>query len=185
MATQIINNGASLRIISPAGTRNVLKQQIREIGLLGGTTVKIDIGQGALNNVFIAYADVTNPVTGSPDALVDAINAMFTTSTGGNATEAKQDSEITELQNIKTRMDNLLGKVDTLNDRVFIEPLLVDEGTPGIIYKGYAIPGSAVNAAVWAIEKITLAADVTTKKWAGGNKNFDKIWNNRSELIYS
>ncbi len=185
MATQIINNGASLKITSPSGTRTILKQQIREINLLGGTTVKIDIGQGALNNVFIVHADVTSPVTATPADLVDAINAMLATSTDGNATEAKQDSEITELQNIKTRMDNLLGKVDTLNDRVFIEPLLVDEGTPGIIYKGYAIPGSAVNAAVWAIEKITLAGEVTTKTWAGGNKTFDKIWNNRSTLVYS
>jgi hypothetical protein len=184
MATQVINNGATLKIIKDAVTKLISKSQIIEISVVNTNVIKLDTGQG-LYNTFISFPDVTSPVTANPDALRDAINTMLTTGGAGSATEAKQDNEITELQNIKTRMDSLLGKVDTLNDRVFIEPLLVDEGTPNTIYKGYAIPGASTANAVWAVEKVTVVGDVTTKKWAGGNKNFDKIWDNRAALIYS
>jgi hypothetical protein len=184
MATEIVNNGATLKLTIGTVSKLILKTQIKEISVVNTNVIKLDTGQGLYNN-FITYADVTNPVTANPEALRDAINAMLTTGGGGSATETKQDAEITELQNIKTRMDTLLGKVDTLNDRVFIEALLVDEATPNTIYKGYAIPGASTANPVWAIEKTTCLGDVTIKKWASGNKNFDKVWNNRAVLIYS
>ncbi len=184
MATEIINNGATLKLTIGTVSKLILKTQIREISVVNSNIIKLNTGQGLYNN-FITFADVTNPVTANPEALRDAINAMLTTGGGGSATEIKQDSEITELQNIKTRMDTLLGKVDVLNDRVFIEPLLVDEATPNTIYKGYAIPGASTANPVWAIERITISGDVTIKKWSAGNKNFDKVWDNRAALVYS
>ena len=187
MAVEIINNGATIKIIKDGASKLISKIQIREISVVNTNIIKLDTGQG-LYNTFITFADVTNPVTANPDALRDAINSMLAsggTVGSGGATEAKQDSEITELQNIKTRIDTLLGKVDVLNDRVFIEALLVDEATPNTIYKGYAIPGASTANPVWAIERITVSGDVTIKKWAGGNKNFDKIWDNRGTLTYS
>jgi hypothetical protein len=186
MGTEIINDGASLRIIQNGLTRLVVKLQIKEILVISGNIVKIDKGSG-LYNIFIPHADVTNPVTANAEALRDAINAMLNTgNTGGTgaATEAKQDNQIIEMQNMNTKMTSMLGKIDTLNDRVFIEALLIDEATPNTIYKGYAIPGSATNAAVWAIERVTISGDVTVTKWAAGNKNFDKVWDNRSSLTY-
>ncbi|MCC7302502.1 MAG: hypothetical protein IT233_07670 [Bacteroidia bacterium] len=173
-AIQIINNGASLKIITIDGTRNILKQQIREVSPLDDGIVKIDIGMGALNNIFVAYADVTNPATASAEALVEAINAMLlnTPNLAGVSTETKQDAEIVELQSIKT-------------NQLLSEPLITDEKTPNTVYKGYATPGSLTTAPVWAIQKITSSNDVITTQWAGGNKNFDKIWNNRKTLSYS
>ncbi|MCC7302776.1 MAG: hypothetical protein IT233_09050 [Bacteroidia bacterium] len=172
--TQIINNGASLKIITVDGTRNILKQQIREVSPLADGVIKIDIGLGSLSNIFITHADVCNPVTASPEALVEAINAMLlnTPNLAGVSTEAKQDAEITELQNIKT-------------NQLLSEPVICDEKTPNTVYKGYAAPGSLTSDAVWAIQKITSSNDVITTLWAGGNKNFDKIWNNRKTLQYS
>ncbi len=64
-----------------------------------------------------------------------------------------------------------MKKINVLNDRVFLEPIQVDESTPSTIYRGYAVPGTLTNAAVWAIEKATTTDEVTTKKWADGNKN--------------
>jgi hypothetical protein len=100
--TQIINNGASLKIVSADGTRNILKQQIREVSPLADGVVKIDIGQGSLNNIFINHSEVSEPVTPSAEALADTINTMLQTNLGGIATEANQNSEINELKNIKT-----------------------------------------------------------------------------------
>ena len=112
--TQIINNGASLKIIADGATRNILKHQIREVSVINDTVIKIDIGQGALNNIFLNYADVSNPVTPTPDALVEAINAMLLNNFSGVATEANQQKEIADLDSIK-------------NAALFEEPQISDE----------------------------------------------------------
>jgi hypothetical protein len=174
IATQIINNGASLKLISADGSRNILKNQIHEITVINDTVIKIDIGQGALNNVFINYPEVSNPQTQSPDALVEAINAMLQSSFNlppGIATEANQQREISDLDSIRAF---LLLQV----------PLVCDETNPKTIYKGFGISGSLTSAAVWAIQKITNNRGVYLYQWAAGNQNFDKVWDNRTTLVY-
>ena len=175
IATQIINNGASLKIISADGTRNIMKQEIIEIGIIKDTLVKIDIGQGALNNIFINYPEVSVPQTPSADALVDAINAMLQTTIvipPGIATELNQQKEISDLDNIK-------------NSLLFQAPQISDETNPKTIYKGFAVPGARTSDTVWAIQKVTNAKGIYTYQWASGNQNFDKVWDNRAALIYS
>ena len=55
-----------------------------------------------------------------------------------------------------------------------------------LLYKGEAVPGSAASAAAWRIKRITIGIDGDiTEEWAGGNANFDKVWNNRLALSYS
>jgi len=174
LATQIINNGASLKIIADGATRNILKQQIREVSVINDTVIKIDIGQGALNNIFIDYPTVSNPVTPNPDALVEAINTMLMntiTIPPGIATEANQQTEISKLESIRTA-------------ELFEEPQISDEANAKTIYRGYAVPGSITSAAVWAVEKITSNMGVISYQWADGNKNFDKVWDNRKALTY-
>lgn len=173
--TQILNNGASVKIISPDGTRNILKQEIIEIGILKDTIIKIDIGQGALNNVFINHPEVTNPATPTPDALVDAINAMLQNTIvlpPGISTEANQQSEISKLDSVRTSL-------------LLQSPSISDETNPKTIYKGFAVPGARTSDAVWAIQKITNDRGIYTYQWAGGNQNFDKVWDNRAALIYT
>ena len=169
--TQIINNGASLKIITNGIPRNILKNQIHEISVLNSTIIKIDIGQGSLHNIFIPHAEVTNPVTSSPDALVEAINAMLASAFGGIATEENQKREISELEHINTAL-------------LFNEPLISDETVPKTIYKGFAAPGSKTNAAVWAIDKIVNRDGIIYHLWADGNKNFDNVWDDRQRCDY-
>ncbi len=174
VGTQIINNGASLKIISADGTRNILKQEITEISVIKDTLIKIDIGRGALDNVFINYPDVAIPQAPTPDALVDAINAMLLNTPvipPGISTELNQQKEIADLDSIKLSM-------------LLQEPQISDETNPKTIYKGFAVPGSRTSDAVWAIQKITNNKGIYTYLWAGGNQNFDKIWDNRATLIY-
>lgn len=185
MATIIENNGASIKITENGASRFILKYQIREVEIVRDTIIKIDIGQGALNNIFVDQADVTVPVTATVEELRDQIMGMLQTNVTGTATEAKQTEEINEIKTLQTVVGNLQAKVNSLDEKTFFQPKLVDESNANVVYNGFAVPGSAVDAAVWAVQKVTKINGVYSYQWAGGNKNFDKIWNNRKVLIYS
>ena len=73
MATIIENNGGSIKITENGSSRFVLKYQVREVEIVRDTIIKIDIGQGALNNIYIDQADVTAPATATVEELRDQI----------------------------------------------------------------------------------------------------------------
>jgi hypothetical protein len=85
----------------------------------------------------------------------------------------------------------VLGKVlQLVSDLVNIfskteEPNIVDDtGVGGIIYLGYAVPGTLVADAKWKIKKVTEVGTITTIQYADNNLNFDNVWANRASLIY-
>ena len=176
MATQVVNNGASITITTDGSARPVLKNQIRDINVVRDTIIKIDIGQGTLNNVFVDQADVTSPISKSPEDLRDQLIAMLQGNAAGLATESKQDAEIDLMKSLQNTLQS---------NQLFGEPAMVDENNPNYIYKGYATPGVKTSDAVWAIEKITSKKGVLSYQWAGGTKNFDKVWDNRATLVFS
>jgi hypothetical protein len=61
MITQIINTGASLKIINDGVSKFVMKAQIREVDIVRDTIIRLDIGEGALYNVFVDQLTVTVP----------------------------------------------------------------------------------------------------------------------------
>ena len=67
---------------------------------------------------------------------------------------------------------------------LYVEPLMIDESEPHTIYKGYALPGTTPNQSLWAIMRSTIFQEITTNKWANGNKDFVNIWDNRTTLNY-
>ena len=95
MAITIENNGASLKITEDGATRFVLKNQIREVEVVRDTIIKLDIGQGALNNIFIDQASVTAPASTGVEDLRDQLMGFIQTSTSivGFATEVNQNKE--------------------------------------------------------------------------------------------
>jgi hypothetical protein len=186
MATQIINNGASLKIVVNGATRLILKNQIIEVVVVRDTIIKIDIGQGALYNIFIDQLDVTAPVSVSVSDLRDKIMDMLqSASASGLATEQKQIDGNAEIVNVKNSINDMKDKVNTLNDKLFYEAKLVDESNANVVYKGFANPGAATNMPVWAILRITNTSGVLSYQWADGNKTFDNIWDIRKVLSYS
>ena len=185
MATTIENNGASIKITEDGVSRYVLKYQIREVEIVRDTIIKIDIGQGALNNIFVNQANVTVPASANVEALRDLIMGMLQSNVTGTATEAKQTEEIGEIKNLQAVIGNLQAKINSLDDKTFYQPSLVDESNPNAVYNGFALPGAKVTEAVWAIQKVTKVKGVLTYQWAAGTKTFNKIWNNRIALIYS
>ncbi len=101
-ATTITDNGASIKLTIGTQVRNVIKAQIIEITVIKTNIIKIDIGQGPLDNIFIPYADVTAPLTADPEALRDAITALLTSAANSlSATEAKQTEQIDILNTVK------------------------------------------------------------------------------------
>jgi hypothetical protein len=185
MATTIENNGASIKITEDGVSRYILKYQIREVEIVRDTIIKIDIGQGALNNIFVDQANVTVPASASVEDLRDQIMGLLQSNVAGTATEAKQTEEIGEIKNLQAVVGNLQAKINSLDDKTFYQPSLVDESNPNAVYNGFALPGAKVDAPVWAIQKVTKVKGVLTYQWAAGTKTFDKIWNNRTALIYS
>ena len=185
MATTIENNGASLKITDAGDVRFVLKSQIREVEIVRDTIIKIDIGQGALNNIFVDQAIVTAPVSTGVEDLRDQIMGMLQGNVAGSATEAKQTEEIAAIANLQTAVAALQTKVNSIEDKTPYQPSLVDESNANAVYNGFALPGAKVTDPVWAIQKVTKVKGVLTYQWAAGTKAFDKIWNNRTALIYS
>lgn len=66
-------------------------------------------------------------------------------------------------------------------------PDIVDEnGAPAVTYLGYVDPGTVdPSEARFMIKRITSAAGITKTEYAGGNKLFNKVWDDRAALIYS
>lgn len=185
MPTIIQDNGASIKITVGTQVRNIVKRTIVEITVIRTNIIKIDIGQGALDNVFIPYSDVTAPLTADPAALRDAINAMLTDSIAGVATEAKQNDQINLLNSLSTAISAMQALVGTLDSKIFFEPLAIDESGPNLIYKGYALAGTIPDATTWAIERIEKQGEIEIHTWANGNKNLANKWVDRENLTYS
>ncbi len=61
----------------------------------------------------------------------------------------------------------------------------VDEVSSSLIYSGVAAPGTLPSAAAWRIKRVSVSGSVTTVAWAGGNTNFEHVWNDRASLAYS
>jgi hypothetical protein len=63
-------------------------------------------------------------------------------------------------------------------------------GTPNVLYKGEALPGSSAASALWRIQRITITTDGggnddVAIAWADGNADFDNVWDDRLILSYA
>ena len=176
---EIINDGAAIKIINGTQSRDVLKYQIKVVEVIKTNIIKIDIGAGALGNIFVPYAAVTNPNTASPDALKDAILAMLpSSSTGaaGMATEAKQDTANILLNQMKSTLLDLKTQAQV--------PSMIDDTGANLVYKGYAAVGTLENQPLWAIERVRIENGVEVHAWADGDRNFDNVWIDREAATY-
>jgi hypothetical protein len=66
-------------------------------------------------------------------------------------------------------------------------PDIVDEsGAPAVTYLGWVVPGTVdPSEAKFKIKRVSVAAGITTTHFADGNRNYDKVWNDRAALNYS
>lgn len=165
MGIEISNSGPKIILKNGTLTRHILKSCIREVTLLRGTILKIEVSDQPLKNIYVDQANVTEPVSGSPGALRNLILTML------------ESEELAVLNDLMT------NSVEA--DR-FLEPTIVDDSVEGTTYKGYADIGHGLaDQPVWAIQRITIAGGITNILWAEGTKGFDKVWDDRATYSYS
>ena len=79
---------------------------------------------------------------------------------------------------------HVIGTLNTGLSGVYTEAFAYDGNN--VEYHGWATPGSAKSAAVWAIVKFTYSGLLITDiQWAGGAATFDQVWDNRASLGFS
>ncbi len=185
MATEIFNDGACIRILSNNNTLLISKLQIKTIDTIRTDTVRIDIGEGALKNIYIRFQEVTTPrdIIGA-DGLRDWLNTILLSNTSGGATEANQQTQTQQLNLIRVLLADIKTMVAQYTGQGRGIPQRIDESNPNEIYNGYAAAGAAASAPVWAIQKVSRRGNVTLYSWADGNENFDNVWDDRLTLNY-
>lgn len=183
--TQIFNSGASIRIEKGSKVLLLSKEQVKTIDTVQNNILRIDIGEGPLNNIFIDYNDVLTPTVNSANELRDSINSMLLSDNynGGDATEQTQLAILTEIQTLTTASTAHFEKL-AKPDFTRLEPIFVDESNPNMIFKGWSKTYSDEGIAAWAIQRIQKVQDVLVYEWANGNQNFTHVWNDRTSLSY-
>ncbi|HEV8285720.1 MAG TPA: hypothetical protein VGQ09_15505 [Chitinophagaceae bacterium] len=186
MSLQIINDGACVRIQNDTAILLITKSQIKTIDTVRTDTVRLDIGEGALKNIYVRYTDVTDPVVQNAAELKDAIKAMLATggNSGSSATEQSQLSILTEIQNLKSIFRTqyyLFGNEVDLTKR---EPSKIDESNPNVIYKGWHKLRGVPADPEWGIQRITRTNDIVNYEWAMGSMMQNNVWDDRVNGYY-
>jgi hypothetical protein len=96
-----------------------------------------------------------------------------------NTAVQKFNAQLFEIQSLQ-----ILPAVLTV-DANNVEKLRVDVPVAGTTYEGYALPGTLNGTPAWKIKKIVVAGALTTTTYAGGDSNFDKVWDDRATYTYS
>lgn len=183
MAFQIFNDGACIRIESGTKILLVTKEQVKTIDTIQNNIVRIDIGEGPLKNIFINYQDVTAPVVTSASELRDLIKGMLLSDQydGGDATEQGQVNILDKLTDIAATLQTIkLTEVDLSK----MEPSLVDESNPNVIYRGWHSATGNPAEMEWALQKISRIDDTVHYEWAWGTQKQIHIWNDRASQLY-
>ncbi|HBF89378.1 MAG TPA: hypothetical protein DDX39_12120 [Bacteroidales bacterium] len=185
MNIEIYNEGNSLKIVCDGAVSYIAKQRILELSVIDGSIIKLDTGEGQLNNLFFAHAEVTVPASESVEELRDALNSMLNSGgMQGFATEENQRLELERLANMQKAIEELNNRVNTINNKTMYQPIVEDNTTANTVYKGFSNPGANQSEAVWAILKISNQKGLVSYKWADGDMHFDNIWNERTKLNY-
>jgi hypothetical protein len=177
MSIEIESTKEHLRIINNGIVRNLNKQNIREFSILRNTILKIDIGGGALRNIFLPIADITIPSHSSATTLLGQLDEMLVNA-DNNLLEKIGELEIT-LTSLSENIMNIKPSTTIL------QPNLVDESNPNLIYTGYAVNGALPSEASWAIMRTSISDEVQQNTWANGSQAMESIWSNRANLSYS
>jgi hypothetical protein len=187
MATQIIDNGATIQIVNDGNVVLVTKHQIKTIDTISNNIVRLDIGGGPLHNIFIRADEVNSPEGLNNIGLRDFINGLLVrNANGGGATESNQQEEIRLLNSLVEKVMELGTTIRNSGGTNGIrKPLRIDESNAGVIYYGYAPLNSNTSDAVWAIERATIDKDIIIYDWADNNENYDNVWDDRGVLNYN
>jgi hypothetical protein len=172
----IYDSGACIKILLNGNSFYINKAQIKTIDTIRNDSIRIDIGEGALKNVYVKLADVQYPQDmANAAAIRDYIVGLMVQS-------ALVKDPI--FADFFTKLVEQIKSVFSYTQSGGRIPLREDESQPYIIYKGYAAPNAYPKDAVWAIQKITRINDEIIYEWADGNDFYDNVWDNRFVVQY-
>ena len=102
----IYNDGACIKIVSNGNIIQVIKSQIKTIDTVRNDMVRLDIGEGALKNIYIRLSEVVYP-TGLSNVidLRNYIKGLLIQN--GFATEVKQEALLSELKLITALLNGI------------------------------------------------------------------------------
>lgn len=175
MAIQIINNSTTLTINNGSISRTINKSLIREVSILKNNILKLDIGGGALRNIFLPMADINVP-NGAPLDKLQAVNTML----------VPQDVAIlNDLGALSNTVNGIQAKLAGMLPATLQQPILIDDSNPHVIYSGFATIGSSTSEPSWAIMRTILEGDVQRNQWVNNHQEANYVWDNRIEYEYN
>lgn len=183
MAFQLFNDGAVIRIENGPKILLVSKDQVRTIDTIKENIVRIDIGEGALKNIFINYQDVESPAIASANELRDLIKQWMLSDAfdGGDAKELTQVLVLNQLQTVAQILQAIKSQeVDFTKS----EPSRVDESNPYMVYRGWHARLGMSDVNEWAIERIRREGDEYIHEWAFGTHRQVNKWSDRLNYSY-
>jgi hypothetical protein len=172
----ITNNHTTLTIMQGANTRTINKTLIREVVLLKNNILKIDIGCGALRNIFLPIADITSPQFAGVKDLEAKLNAMLV---------PQDETILNDLTDLSVTINAMQTKLSGMMPATLQQPILIDDSNPYEIYSGYAIIGSNTSETKWAIMRTILENDVQRNQWVNNHQHANYVWDNRLDYIYA
>ena len=189
MSYQIFNESACIRIQltnapNDVKTLMVVKEQIKTVDIIKSNIVRLDIGEGALKNIYLNYQDVTFPTVTSADQLRDHIISLLKSDIN-DGDYPREDTLQEILGMLLNNYNQLKGIKAQGEDLSRLEPIFVDESNPNVIYKGWSSNIDDPASSLWAIQRISRVGDVVIYEWADGNQFYDNVWDNRVQLQYS
>ena len=147
------------------GLKNTGWVQMSTVGGGGGDLL-------ASNNL----SDVDNAATSRTNLNVDVAgtdNSTDVTLVGAGTYLSLVGQELT--QRVLTEED--IGAVQYIKE--------VDWVGDTTVYIGEADPGTTTSQALWRIKRTVFTGDDSETLFAGGNENFDNVWDNRAGFSYS
>lgn len=121
-------------------------------------------------------------------ALEKNSTAVTSITSGATISIVKEATVVVEKTNNQVVLTGLLGPpgISALPEDDMVYSKRIDFVTDNELYRGEALVGSAETSSLWRIRKIAIGVDGDVSElWAGGSANFDKVWADRSTLIYS
>ena len=148
------------------------------------TSVSTEVGHtdAEIQHVILDGGDGTAPTLGL------SADAATATNQAALLTELQLKADLTETQPISAATLPLpSGAATAANQVLQVTKYItkVEEATATITYVGYAAPGTATAGALWRIMRIDTSALAADVLYAGGDMNFDNVWDDRAGLSYS
>ena len=183
MSYQITDTPTALKLVGNGITRLLLKQHIREIGVVKNNTIQIDLGT---KKVFIPFADITVPAAqSSADALALLLNDYVYSDT-----KNRQSDILQQLVSINANEANISANSNNFgnsNNNV-VPPVLrvTDDKNPNMVYNGYCNQMSvAIDTADYIIERVLSQDGITMHQFPDGNNTqYLHKWADRETLNY-